>query len=143
MTIETILPMPDIFSAKRILCVQPHYDNNDIAAAGILTQLAKRGAELIYLTVTDDRVTSTQRAATCPSPPRHRQFLDRSSNDMRAKQRSRCLAQRTGPDQHAHARHPALRTVFVEREGQPLQAVLPPMPLAIGRLRTGTVADRS
>jgi len=54
MTIETMLPTPDIFSVKRILCVQPHYDDNDIAAAGILIQLAKKGAELIYLTVTDD-----------------------------------------------------------------------------------------
>jgi len=54
MTIETILPTPDIFSAKRILCIQPHYDDNDIAAAGILTQLAKNGAEIFYLTVTDD-----------------------------------------------------------------------------------------
>jgi LmbE family N-acetylglucosaminyl deacetylase len=54
MTLETILPMPDIFAAKRILCIQPHYDDNDIAAAGILTQLAKNGAELIYLTATDD-----------------------------------------------------------------------------------------
>lgn len=54
MTIETILPTPDIFSAKRILCIQPHYDDNDIAAAGILTQLAKNGAELFYLTATDD-----------------------------------------------------------------------------------------
>lgn len=54
MTLETILPMPDIFSAKRILCIQPHYDDNDIAAAGILTQLAKNGAELFYLTSTDD-----------------------------------------------------------------------------------------
>ena len=54
MTIETILPTPDIFSAKRILCIQPHYDDNDIAAAGILTQLAKNGAEIIYLTVTND-----------------------------------------------------------------------------------------
>ena len=54
MTIETILPTPNIFDAKRILCVQPHYDDNDIAAAGILTQLAKNGAEIIYLTVTDD-----------------------------------------------------------------------------------------
>lgn len=54
MTIETILPIPDIFSAKRILCIQPHYDDNDIAAAGILTQLAKNGAELFYLTATDD-----------------------------------------------------------------------------------------
>ena len=54
MTIETILPVPNIFSARRILCVQPHYDDNDIAAAGILTQLQQNGAELFYLTVTDD-----------------------------------------------------------------------------------------
>ena len=54
MTIETILPTPDIFSAKRILCIQPHYDDNDIGAAGILTQLAQNGAELFYLTVTND-----------------------------------------------------------------------------------------
>ena len=54
MTIETILPIPDIFTAKRILCIQPHYDDNDIAAAGILTQLARHGAEIIYLTVTND-----------------------------------------------------------------------------------------
>lgn len=54
MTIETILPTPDIFAAQRILCIQPHYDDNDIGAAGILTRLAQNGAELIYLTVTDD-----------------------------------------------------------------------------------------
>ncbi len=54
MTIETILPTPDIFSAKRILCIQPHYDDNDIAAAGILKQLQQNGAEIFYLTVTDD-----------------------------------------------------------------------------------------
>jgi N,N'-diacetylchitobiose non-reducing end deacetylase len=54
MTLETILPIPDLFSAKRILCIQPHYDDNDIAAAGILTQLTRNGAELFYLTVTDD-----------------------------------------------------------------------------------------
>ena len=54
MTIESILPIPDIFSAKRILCIQPHYDDNDIAAAGILTQLAQNGAEIFYLTATDD-----------------------------------------------------------------------------------------
>lgn len=54
MTIETLLPTPDISSARRILCVQPHYDDNDIAAAGILKQLQRNGAELFYLTVTDD-----------------------------------------------------------------------------------------
>jgi len=54
MTIETILPIPDMFAAKRILCIQPHYDDNDIGAAGILAQLAQNGAEIIYLTVTND-----------------------------------------------------------------------------------------
>jgi LmbE family N-acetylglucosaminyl deacetylase len=54
MTVETILPIPNIFDAKRILCIQPHYDDNDIAVAGILTQLARNGAELFYLTATDD-----------------------------------------------------------------------------------------
>jgi LmbE family N-acetylglucosaminyl deacetylase len=54
MTIESILPIPNIFDTKRILCIQPHYDDNDIAAAGILTQLARNGAELFYLTATDD-----------------------------------------------------------------------------------------
>jgi LmbE family N-acetylglucosaminyl deacetylase len=54
MTLESILPAPDIFDARRILCIQPHYDDNDIAAAGILMQLARNGAELFYLTATDD-----------------------------------------------------------------------------------------
>ena len=54
MTLETILPTPDIFAAKRILCIQPHYDDNDIAAAGILKRLQQNGAQLFYLTVTND-----------------------------------------------------------------------------------------
>jgi LmbE family N-acetylglucosaminyl deacetylase len=54
MTIETILPIPDLFSARRVLCIQPHYDDNDIAAAGTIARLRESGAEIIYLTVTDD-----------------------------------------------------------------------------------------
>jgi LmbE family N-acetylglucosaminyl deacetylase len=54
MTIESILPIPDIFSAKRVLCIQPHYDDNDIGAGGTLARLSQNGAELFYLTVTDD-----------------------------------------------------------------------------------------
>lgn len=64
MTIETILPIPDIFAAKRILCIQPHYDDNDMAVAGTLTQLAKRGAEIIYLTITDDLMGITDISLT-------------------------------------------------------------------------------
>jgi LmbE family N-acetylglucosaminyl deacetylase len=54
MTIETILPTPELFFAKRVLCIQPHYDDNDIGAGGTLARLAQTGAELFYLTVTDD-----------------------------------------------------------------------------------------
>ena len=54
MTLESILPIPELFSARRILCFQPHYDDNDIGAAGILTQLAQNGAEIFYVTATDD-----------------------------------------------------------------------------------------
>jgi N,N'-diacetylchitobiose non-reducing end deacetylase len=54
MTIETILPIPNIFEARRVLCIQPHYDDNDIAAAGTLALLQQNGAELFYLTATDD-----------------------------------------------------------------------------------------
>ncbi len=37
MTLDTILPTPDIFSARRVLCIQPHYDDNDIAAVRCYT----------------------------------------------------------------------------------------------------------
>jgi len=47
---------PDIWQARRILAIQPHYDDNDIAAGGAMAALAAAGAELIYLTVTDDLV---------------------------------------------------------------------------------------
>ena len=54
MPIESILPIPNIFEAKRVLCIQPHYDDNDIAAGGTLALLQQNGAELYYLTATDD-----------------------------------------------------------------------------------------
>jgi N,N'-diacetylchitobiose non-reducing end deacetylase len=52
----SLFSKPDIFSAKRILVVQPHYDDNDIQIGGTLAKLADSGVELIYLTVTDDLV---------------------------------------------------------------------------------------
>ena len=44
----------EILKADRILCVQPHYDDNDIAAGGTLALLADVGVEVHYLTVTDN-----------------------------------------------------------------------------------------
>ena len=46
--------MFDVLSAERVLAIQPHYDDNDIAAGGTLCRLARRGAHVVYLTVTDD-----------------------------------------------------------------------------------------
>jgi LmbE family N-acetylglucosaminyl deacetylase len=50
------IPGPDLWAAKRILAIQPHYDDNDIGAGGALAALAAAGAEVDYLTVTDDLV---------------------------------------------------------------------------------------
>ncbi len=54
MALESILPVPDVLQARRVLAVQPHYDDNDIAAGGTLAALREAGAEISYLTVTDD-----------------------------------------------------------------------------------------
>jgi LmbE family N-acetylglucosaminyl deacetylase len=48
--------IPDLRQARRVLCVQPHYDDNDIGAGGTIAALAAAGAEIHYLTVTDDLV---------------------------------------------------------------------------------------
>ncbi len=51
-----LIPIPDLARARRLLCVQPHYDDNDIGAGGTIASLAAAGAEVFYLTVTDDLV---------------------------------------------------------------------------------------
>ena len=43
-----------LLAARRILCVQPHYDDNDLGAGGTLAALSDAGAEIHYLTVADD-----------------------------------------------------------------------------------------
>ncbi|MFQ5812467.1 MAG: PIG-L deacetylase family protein [Anaerolineae bacterium] len=48
--------IPDLHRARKILCVQPHYDDNDIGAGGTIAALQTAGAAIIYLTVTDDLV---------------------------------------------------------------------------------------
>lgn len=48
------MSIPDLFSARRVLCIQPHYDDNDIGAGGTIALLRDAGAEIHYLTVTND-----------------------------------------------------------------------------------------
>jgi LmbE family N-acetylglucosaminyl deacetylase len=45
-----------LYDAERILCVQPHYDDNDLGMGGTVAALAGAGAEVHYLTATDDLV---------------------------------------------------------------------------------------
>lgn len=46
---------PDLAKAKRVLFVQPHPDDNEIAAGGTMAWLRSIGVEVYELTVTDDR----------------------------------------------------------------------------------------
>lgn len=46
---------PSLRTAKRVLFVQPHPDDNQIAAGGTIAWLISRGVECWELTVTDDR----------------------------------------------------------------------------------------
>ena len=54
--------------ARRVLCVQPHYDDNDLGAGGTIAALADAGAEVHYLTVADD--WSACSTARCPTARR-------------------------------------------------------------------------
>ncbi len=54
MKIQDLLPKPDLFASKRLLCVQPHPDDMDISAGGTIARLAENGTEIYYLTITDD-----------------------------------------------------------------------------------------
>jgi len=56
--------IPDLMAAKRLLCIQPHYDDNDLYAGGIIASLHDKGAKIIYLTVTDDLVGCLDQSLT-------------------------------------------------------------------------------
>jgi len=56
------LEVADLLRARRVLCVQPHYDDNDLGAGGTIAALADAGAEVHYLTVADDLVGVLDRA---------------------------------------------------------------------------------
>lgn len=51
--ITTLLSPPDIRNSHKILCIQPHPDDNEIGMGGIVAVLAQRGCHISYLTVTN------------------------------------------------------------------------------------------
>ena len=42
--------------AKKILCIQPHADDADFGAGGTIAKLTRKGCEVVYVILTDDRV---------------------------------------------------------------------------------------
>lgn len=48
-----LLRIPDVYSAKKIICVQPHHDDNDIGAGALICDLVNKKTKIIYVTVTD------------------------------------------------------------------------------------------
>ena len=84
-----LIPIPDLLRAQRLLCVQPHYDDNDIGAGGTLARLADAGAEVHYLTVTDDVVG----------------VLDRELDDAEARRRLAAEQSQAGRELGVRAQH--------------------------------------
>ena len=54
MKIPSLVPTPDIMQAKRVLAIQAHYDDTDIFVGGLVSLLALQGAQILYVTATDD-----------------------------------------------------------------------------------------
>lgn len=49
---SALLSPPDLSACRRILCIQPHPDDNEVAMGGTIASFAERGCEVHYLTVT-------------------------------------------------------------------------------------------
>lgn len=56
--IRSVLGLPDLLDSKKVICVQPHPDDNEVGMAGTIRELSRRGCEVIYITVTDGRAGS-------------------------------------------------------------------------------------
>ena len=53
-TIPSFMPVPDILQSKRVLAIQAHYDDTDISVGGLISLLKLQGAEILYVSCTDD-----------------------------------------------------------------------------------------
>lgn len=52
------MSIPDLMACKRLLCIQPHPDDNEIGAGGTIARLVKLGCTVTFLTVTDGGIGS-------------------------------------------------------------------------------------
>ncbi|SHG64518.1 PIG-L deacetylase family protein [Ornithinibacillus halophilus] len=56
MDVNALLAKPELKDCQKVLCIQPHPDDNEIGMGGVIAKLAKEGCEIHYLTVTDGRL---------------------------------------------------------------------------------------
>lgn len=62
MDIKQVLGLPGILDVRKIVAIQPHPDDNEVGAAGTLMELASRGCQIIFVTVTDGRAGAPDQA---------------------------------------------------------------------------------
>ncbi len=53
------LPVPDLLKARNVMCIQPHPDDMEIGAGATVALLARSGADITCLTVTDGSAGTT------------------------------------------------------------------------------------
>lgn len=73
---------PDLAKAKKVLFVQPHPDDNEIAAGGTMAWLRSIGVEVYELTVTDDRFADPK-------------YIGKENNVQTTRQKEALAAQRS------------------------------------------------
>ncbi|MEK5238314.1 PIG-L deacetylase family protein [Paenibacillus sp. FSL L8-0470] len=51
--LHTLMAPPELTGCRKILCIQPHPDDNEVGMGGIIASFAEKGCEINYLTVTN------------------------------------------------------------------------------------------
>ncbi len=64
--VKDLLPLPELLSMRRVLCVQAHPDDVEIGAGATVARLIQTGSEVVYLTVTDGGAGTTDSSVTPP-----------------------------------------------------------------------------
>ncbi|SEO02027.1 PIG-L deacetylase family protein [Paenibacillus sp. OV219] len=82
MDIKQLLGLPDLLDVKKIICVQPHPDDNEVGAAGTLRALALRGCEIVYITVTDGSASGSTGAPTTEEIVRIREYEKQAAGQL-------------------------------------------------------------
>ena len=70
--VKDLLPVPELLSMRRVLCVQAHPDDAEVGAGATVARLTRGGSEVVYLTVTDGGVGTTDASIAPPELARIR-----------------------------------------------------------------------